>query len=62
MVKSKAIPVLVETEFHEQLKCKSRETGVPLAEVARRAWKVWLETGELPKLPDKPERGKRKTK
>ena len=60
MVKSKAIPVLVETEFHEQLKRKSKETGVPLSEVARRAWEVWLVTGELPKLPEK-KGGKHKT-
>jgi hypothetical protein len=62
MVKGKRIPILVETEFHERLMQKSKETAVPLSEVARRAWKVWLETGELPKLPDKPERGKRKAK
>jgi uncharacterized protein (DUF111 family) len=60
MVKSKAIPILVEPEFHELLKRKSKETGVPLSEVARRAWKVWIETGELPKLPQKG--GKHKTK
>ncbi len=56
MVKSKTIPVVVEPEFHEQLKRKSEETGVPVSEVARRAWRVWLITGELPKLPEQPRR------
>jgi hypothetical protein len=60
VVKGRRIPVLVETEFHERLIKKSKETAVPLSEVARRAWEVWLETGELPRLPGKPERGKRK--
>jgi hypothetical protein len=61
MAKGKRIPVLVEPEFHEKLLQKSRETAVPLSEVARRAWEVWLETGELPKLPTK-KGGKHKTK
>jgi hypothetical protein len=61
MTKDKSIQVLVESDFREQLKRKSEETGVPLSEVARRAWKVWIETGELPKLPEK-KGGKHKTK
>ena len=58
MAKTKMAAVMVEPEFHEQLKRKSEETGVPFSEVARRAWEIWLKTGELPKLPkrkkDKP--------
>jgi hypothetical protein len=61
MVKSKIIPVAVEPEFHERLKRKSNEAAVSLSEIARRAWEVWLETGELPKLTTK-KGGERKTK
>jgi uncharacterized protein (DUF111 family) len=58
MAKTKMAAVMVEPEFHEQLKRKSEETGVPFSEVARRAWEVWLKTGELPKLPKSPKRSK----
>ena len=51
MAKTKMAAVMVEPEFREQLRRKSRETGVPFSEVARRAWELWLKTGELPKLP-----------
>ena len=60
MTKTTMVAVMVEPDFREKLRRKSKETGVPFSEVARRAWEIWLETGELPKLPDKPERGKRK--
>lgn len=59
MAKTKMAAVMVEPEFHERLIQKSKETGVPYSEVARRAWEVWLTTGELPKLPEqKPKRSK----
>ncbi len=61
MVKSKQMLVMVEPEFYERVKQKSQETGVPYAEVVRRALEVWLETGELPKPPERKE-GKRKAK
>ncbi len=61
MPKTKVISVKVEPEFHERLQKKSQETAVPYSEVARRAWEVWLVTGELPKLPEKKE-VKRKNK
>jgi len=62
MTKTQAINVKLEPEFHEQLRRKSEETGVAVSVVIRRALEVWLVTGELPKLPEKAERGKRKTK
>ncbi len=62
MAKTKMTTVMVEPEFYERLKQKSKKTAIPYSEVARRAWEVWLETDKLPELPDKPERGKRKTK
>ena len=51
MAKTTMVAVMVEPDFREQLRRKSEETGVPFSEVARRAWEIWLETGELPKLP-----------
>ena len=51
MAKGKRIPVLVDNEFHAKLLEKSQEAAVSLSEIARRAWQVWLETGELPKSP-----------
>ena len=53
MTKTKLLNILVEPDFHERIKRKSEETGVPLSEVVRRSLEVWLETGELPKLPEK---------
>ena len=61
MAKTKSVNVLLEPEFHEQLRRKSEETGVPLAVVIRRALEAWLVTGELPKVPEK-KGGKHKTK
>ena len=46
------LPVSLEPEFHERLKRKSAETGIPLAAVARRAWEIFLVTGVLPPLPE----------
>ena len=61
MAKTKMMVVMVDPSFYMRVIRKSEETAVPYAEVARRAWEVWLETGELPKLPDKPEgRAKKK--
>jgi hypothetical protein len=61
MVKSEIIPVAVEPEFHEQLRRKSKEAAVSLSEIARRAWQVWLVTGEMPKLPKKMIRKEKRT-
>ena len=61
MAKTDKIPVAVDPEFHQRLNQKAKATAVSLSEIARRAWEVWLETGELPKLPEK-KGGKRKTK
>ena len=55
MGKTKSVNVLLEPEFHEGLLRKSRETGVPYSEVARRAWEVWILTGELPRQPKRKE-------
>lgn len=62
MVKTQAINVLVEPEFHERLKRKSEEMGVPISKVVRRALELWLETGELPKPPERKEGKHKKTK
>jgi len=62
MPKSDIINVKIEPEFHKQLRRKTEETGIPYSVVIRRALEVWLVTGELPKLPEKAERKKRKTK
>jgi hypothetical protein len=62
MAKTTMVAVMVEPEFREQLRRKTKESGIPFSEVARRAWEVWLQTGELPKLPERAERGKRKAK
>lgn len=51
MTKSKVITVKLDSGLHEQLKRKSEETGVPYSEVIRRALVVWIQTGELPRLP-----------
>jgi hypothetical protein len=51
MTKSKMLTVMVEPEFQERVRRKTEETGIPYSEVLRRALEVWLETGELPKLP-----------
>lgn len=60
MAKGKRIPVLVNDELHAKLLEKSQETAVSLSEIARRAWQIWLETGEMPKSPKttKQKRGK----
>ncbi len=61
MTKTTMVAVMVEPEFREQLRQKSKETGVPFSEVARRAWEIWLTTGKMPKLPEQKKR-KRKDK
>ncbi len=53
MAKTKVLNILVEPEFQERIRRKSKETGIPYSEVVRRALEVWLETDELPKLPHK---------
>ena len=62
MTKTDFINVKVEPEFHQALRRKSDETGVAVSVVIRRALEVWLVTGDLPKLPEKAERRKHKTK
>ena len=62
MAKTTMVAVMVEPEFREQLRRKTKESGIPFSEVARRAWEVWLQTGELPKLPEKAGGRKHKTK
>jgi len=61
MAKTKTLSVKVEPEFHERLQQKCRETAVPYSEVARRAWEVWLLTGELPQLPKRKEVKRKET-
>ena len=60
MAKTDKIPVAVDPEFHQRLIQKAKETAVSLSEIARRAWEVWLVTGELPKLPERKEVRKKK--
>ncbi len=50
MGKTKILSIKVEPEFHERLKLRSEETGIPYSEVVRRALELWLTTGEMPKL------------
>ncbi len=52
MTKTKMMVVMVAPELYERIRRKSEETAVPYAEVARRAWELWLITGELPKVPE----------
>ena len=58
MAKTTMVAVMVEPDFREQLRFKSEETGIPFSEVARRAWEIWLETGELPKSPKRKRKDK----
>lgn len=51
MVKTARFLIPVEADFHQQVKAKSAETGVPVSEVVRRALEAWLITGELPTVP-----------
>ena len=52
--KTKRIVVMVTPELYEKLRRKSEETGVPVAEAARRAFEEWVETGKIkPKKPAK---------
>jgi hypothetical protein len=53
--KTKRIVVLVTPDLYERLRRKSEETGVPVAEPARRALETWALTGEMmkPKKPTK---------
>jgi hypothetical protein len=48
MPKKAQIVISVEAGFRDAVNRKSEETGVPVAEVARRALAHWVKTGELP--------------
>ena len=56
------LPVSLDAEFHERLKRKSAETGIPLAAVARRAWEIFLVTGILAPLSESEAQSKREKK
>lgn len=45
---SKRLLCRVETKFHNSVNAKTRQTGVPFSEVARRYLARWVEGGELP--------------
>lgn len=57
MAKTQNLVVKIDHDMQEALRRKSQETGVPVSEVVRRALEVWLETGELPKLPESRQKG-----